>query len=324
MKAEIFFLASQQESSGEIESLLRRYVFDRLQVERRAISDDYGRASNSQEHEHSKLYFRFLRASMVRVDELNIVVADDQGNWCYLGGERAGYGEVKGTNFLKLFHASMASAFPAIAIMDRMVMVPHDIHEAFEKTREFSWFLRPLYLGGVLLVDFRNPESVREAARQVGIRLKEETATLCRRHMLTRRIPTPDFKDLARLLKIDREFLELHRDEMLASAAKLTPRIVSGPAQLEKLSRVILEIQNESDQTFDRVHVQVRGPSGTLKAPVVETLDFPAGDEGTRRIQFEVLPKASPYCPLEVFFSLNETNQRFASFPIPVIVDVAS
>lgn len=329
MKAQIFYLKSQEDLCGEIEPLLRRYVFQDIQVERRAISDTYYNpyGFTDPEWEHCRLYHHLLKACMIKVDDFGIVVADGQGRFSYIEAYEGyapglGYWRYK-RNFLTIFHKSMTSAFPAVALMDRMIIVPQRIHEAFEKSRDFSWFLKPLDLEGVLLVDFQDSESVREAIREAGARLKAEIVKLCRRHMLVRKNPSPDFTDLANLLNIDKKLLEELQNEILASSAKLTARIVSGPAKLEKLSRVVLEIQNETGNVLDGIRVQVRAPSGTLKVPVAEILNFSGGDAGTRRIQFEVLPKASPYCPLEVLFSLSETNQTCTPFPIPVILDVS-
>jgi hypothetical protein len=303
-----------------------------MQVQHLVISDDYNENSGWLEHLHCMTYLNLLKAGMIKVDDFTILVSDGRGNWWYMGGGEAyrdgyggyGYSYMKGVKFLKIFQDSLSSAFPAVAIMDRMVMVPQGIHDAFDKSREFSWFFKPLVSGGVLLVDFRDPESVREGSRQVGIFLKTEISKLCARHMLARRIPRQDFNDLATLLNINKKYLEQNQAEILVPAVKLTPRIVSGTAYLEKSSRVTIEIQNESEKVMERVRVQVRAPFGALKAPVIETLDFPLGEEGTRRIEFEIFPKAVPYCPLEIFFSLNETRREYSPFPIPVILDVST
>jgi len=237
-----------------------------------------------------------------------------------MGGGYSGYGDVSRTNFIKLFQNKMASAFPAVAVMDRLILAPQGIHEAFDKVRGFSWFLRPLDLNGVSLVDFRDAEPIREAIRQVGLRLKAEVIKLNKRHMLIRKIPNPDLSDLSELLKIDKEYLE--EIQLGFSKAVLVPKVVSGPAPLEKESIVILEIQNQSANPLERVQVLVRGPSGVLVGTVAPSLDFPGGNEGTRRIQFSVTPKTAPYCPLEVQFGLSETDGTDPAFPIPVVLDV--
>jgi hypothetical protein len=330
MKAQIFFLKSQEDYCKEIEPLLRRYVFEDIHIERLVIGDDYCQASPIWEHSRCHLYLRLLNRSMVKVDDFNVVIGDERGNWCYMGGGywegRGGYSEnAKGWagSYLKLFQNSLNCVFPAIAVMDRMVMVPHGVHEAFEKSRDFSWFLKPLDVHGVLLVDFDGSESVREGVQQTSIWLKTEIAKLCRRHMLARKIRKPDFKELGALLGVDEKYLVQHREDILAPGVELMPKIVNGPAQLESTSLVVVEIQNCSGRLLERVRVQVKGPGGVLKAPVVDILDFPAGESGTRTIEFEVSAKAFPYCPLEVLFELSEISETYTTFPIPLILDVS-
>jgi hypothetical protein len=336
MKAQIFFLKSQDDYRKEIEPLLRRYVFEDIGVERLMIGDDYCQASPAWEHKNCLLYVELLKASMIKVDNFDVVVGDDRGNWCYMGGghwlgHEEGYsyssylGSARGwaASYLKLFQNSLNSIFPAIAVMDRMVMVPHGIHEAFEKSRDFSWFLKPLDLNGVLLVDFEAAESVRESVQQTGLWVKREIAKLCRRHMSARRIRKADFRELGALLSVDEKYLEQQEGNIFAPAIQLTPRIVSGTAQLERTSQVAVEIQNCSELTLERVRVQVKGPRGVLRAPVVNILDLPAGVLGSRTIQFEVFANAYPYCPLEVLFELNEISETYTTFPIPLILEVS-
>jgi hypothetical protein len=323
MKAQIFGLNSQQELCRTIEYLLRDNVFRHIDLQRLTISDNYSRASSTEEHKACMAYIRLLKACMIKVEDFRIVVSDDRGNWCYMGGY---YGEVgsKAARDLKIFHDSMTSVFPAVAIMGRLVMVPTNIHEAFEESRDFPWFLTPLDLRGVALVDFQYPDLISEGVRQVSGQLKTEVVKLCRRYMLARRILKPDFKHLAKLLEIDELYLGQHQNEMRDPVTRLTPKIVSGPAQLGRKSLVVLEIRDESEREVERVHVQIRGPYNTLKHPVAETLDFSVAGGRVRRLQFEVFPKASPYCPLEVLFDVDETAQMYGAFPIPMILDVSS
>jgi hypothetical protein len=171
-------------------------------------------------------------------------------------------------------------------------------------------------------VDFQDLDSVREGARQVGIHLRTEIAKLCRRHMLMNKSSSPNFDTLSELLKIDKKYFKKHEEEILASMVQLVPKIGSGPAQLGRPCRVIIEIRNESEKELEHVRVQVRAPKDAMKAPVVKILDFPASGAGAQRIQFEISPKAAPYCPLEVLFEISETSQLYAPFSAPLILDV--
>lgn len=326
MKAAIYCLKSQQDLCRDIEQLLRENIFERIELKRMVVSDNYGRASAAEEHHSCRSYMRMLKACMIKVDDFRIVVDDGHGNsWYmgYMGIEGDPRGGSSSEKFLKIFHRSMTSAFPAVAVMDRMVMAPQGIHGAFEKSRDFPWLLKPLDLQGVALVDFQYPNQISDAVQQISGQLKAEVVKLCRRHMLVGKIPKPNFSELAKLLNIDKLYLEQHQKEVFASMIKLTPKIVSGAAQLGRLSQVILEITNESENTLRDVRVQVRGPYGTLRGNVRETLNFTAGEKRVQRIQFEVSPKASPYCPLEVMFHTKGMSQTHVPFPIPVIIDVS-
>lgn len=320
MNAQVFCLRSQESLYRGISALVKRHVFEdeSIDIEPKRIDDDFSEESGWQDRIHGKEYVRLLKASLISTDDFNILVEDDEGSYAYLGGYEGGHD----AKLLRLLRQAMPSAFPAVAVMGRMVMVPKGIHEALT-AESFSWMLKPLELGGVVLVDFDDREALREAAQQVGLRLKTEIARLCRRQMLRDKAASPSFDLLSELLRIDREYLERHRDEILASMVQLTPKIVSGPTQQDRRSRVTVEVRNESEKELTGVRMQVRAPKGAMTKPVVQVLDFPAGGARVQRMQFEICPKAAPYCPLEVLFEISETSQSYAPFSVPLILDVS-
>jgi hypothetical protein len=227
--------------------------------------------------------------------------------------------------YLKLPRELMSSVFPAVAVMDRMVMLPQGMHKVFDSPTGFSFFPRPLDLQGVLLVNFKDPRALREGVQKVAAQIKNEVAILCRQYMTVNGILQPDlgdFDDLAKLLNVRKNYFKQYQGEIFARSVKLTPKIVSGPAQLGKRSKVVLEVQNESEGALGIVSVQVNAPSDALEAPVVEYLDFSPGKEQTQTIEFEVCPRAPRYCPLAVLFVPSETFQTYTPFPIPLTLDV--
>jgi hypothetical protein len=321
MKAKIFYLNQQQNLFGEIARLLKQYVYADIDVLPQNINDMYPDIlMNDQELFITQSYANLLMASMVKVDDFKVYVEDRYGHWWYMGhlGGYVGYED----HVLRIARDSIASLFPAVALMDRMVLLPQGIYEAFDKSRRFSYFPKPLDLQGVLLVDFRDHRAIEEAVRQVGAHLKIEIAKLCRRYMAVNRILQPDFDDLTKILRIDKRFFEQYQSEIYTPPVKLIPKVVSDPVQLAKRSQVVLEIQNESEVAVGRVRVQVRAPSGTLTAPVAEYLDFSAGNKQIQTIRFEVIPSMTPYCPLEVLFVPDELGQMYTTFPIPVVLEV--
>ncbi|HKO42522.1 MAG TPA: hypothetical protein VJU84_04490 [Pyrinomonadaceae bacterium] len=308
MNARIFYLPNQRDLIYDVQALLREHLYQSIQVSHLEILDS--------DREAARSYLTLLRASMIKSDNFRIGIEEaDQYVW-YLG-----YEEDTNWKSLKLRRSSMSSIFPAIAIMDRMVVLPRGIYDAFDTTIPF--FPKPLDLQGVLLLDFNDKRAIAEAIRQVGVQVKDEVAKLCKRYIFIKKVIQPNFKELAELLKIDKEYLEQNKTEMFAASVKLTPRIVSGPAQLGRSTLVSLEITNESEFELGVVRTQVKAPVGSLKTPVVrEYLDFSIGKPPVQKIQFEVTPRTSPYCPLELLFEPNEPSQIYTPFPIPIILDV--
>ena len=321
MNVQIFYLKNQEQEDlhKKLVRLLKEHVFEDeyILIEHGAISEDYNKGSKEEEHKDARSYMNLLKVSMIMTGDIIIDVSDGRGGHCYMG-----YWE-EGLNILELSHKSMTSAFPAVAVMDRMVMLPKGIHEALSGSDKFLWLLKPLEVGGLVLVDFSNLESVREGAQQVGIWLKTEIGKLCRRQMLALKSSRPDFEKLATMLEMDKKYFEKHESELLKSMVKLTLKKVSGPVQFEKSSEVAFDIQNESEETeLKRVRVLVRAPD-TLEPLVTKTLDFPPRE--AQRIQFEFDAKAQhPICPLQVLFDVSETSQKYPPFSLPLILEVSS
>jgi hypothetical protein len=218
MNAQIFCLKSQKKIAEEIETLLKRHIFDEIRVSRLELSENPA----EQDRQYCQSFLKLFKASMIKVDDFAILVADGKGRWYYMGGA---YQDEP--FLLELFQQSMTSLFPAVAIMNRMVMLPHNVGSAFERSRVFPWFVKPRDLDGAVLTDFRHGDAVAEGIRQVGAQLKSDIAKLCKRHMLMRKIKTPDFTDLGLLLDVHPKYLELHRSDILAPAVNLTARVVS-------------------------------------------------------------------------------------------------
>src|SRR5579864_3283393 len=281
MNAQIFCLRSQKKIAEEIETLLKQHIFDEMRVFRLEISDDYCRSPGEHDHEYCRLFLKLFKASMIKVDDFAILVADGRGRWYYMGGS---YQDEP--YLLELFQQSMTSVFPAVAIMNRMVILPRDVGSAFEKSRVFPWFVKPRDLEGAVLTDFRHRDSLEEGIRQIGIQLRGDIAKLCKRHMLMRKIKTPDFTDLGLLLDVHPKYLELHRGDIVAPAANLIARVVSGPVRIGKPSKVHLEIHYESENPLPLLFVTVNAPSETLKSPVAATLTFSDGNAAPKLIEF--------------------------------------
>jgi hypothetical protein len=317
MKAQIFYLAGKQKAlSGEIAALLRRIVYGDLTVEELAVPDRDPEGADEDARWAAQTYVDLLKSSMVKVNDFTISVEDPEGPPWYMGYE--------GPTAVILKKESLTSILPAVAVMGRMVMLPKGIQEALDCPTGFSCFPKPLDVQGVTLVDFRDAQSRLNAVQQVEAQVSSEIVSLCRRYMFMNKIRQPEFDDgLAEMIGVEKNYLELHRDEILEVSVELEPKVVSGPVRLGQQSRVVLEVRKPPEKALGQVSVQVTGPSDTMAEPKVCHLDFSAGDADARQIEFDVTAWAHPFCPLEVIFEPSEATDACPPFPIPVILDVA-
>ena len=312
MKAQIFSLRDQDGARRVIEASLRRDFYQGIMVDHIIYDDkDKGDARRT-----GGSYLRLLKASTITVGDFTIESEDAAGNWGYYWDDSL----VK-KHFLRLSDELKTGVFPAVAIMDRMVMVPLGIHRAIDAPTDFSYLFRPLDLHGVLLVDFEDGEAIRRAILRVGARIRAEIVSLGLRQMSLQRALAPDLEDLGQLLDVDLDFLQDLKQEILRPLPHLMPRVISEPVRLLRESRVTVEIRNESDYTLGAVRVQIRAPRRVMEAPLVRHLDFSLEGAANQSIEFEVVPQTIPFCPLEVLVLLDDSTYEPMP-PIPLILRV--
>lgn len=315
MKAQIFALKGQASLCADIQDLLRDNVYRKIEVEQKVFDDedrDQGAVLKM-----GRAYFRLLTASMVRVDDFSLEVENSLGKWGYWG-----YTGEQGEYFVRLGDQLRTKVFPSVAVMDRMVMVPAGIHEAFDVPTGFEYLFRPLDLHGVLLVNFDERKAVEDAVLKVAAQVSREVVTIGRRQMQVRDIRTPDLAELSELLHVGGDYLGGLEAEIVRPVPKLALDVTGQPVTLGTWSPVALQVRNESDYPLTDVRAQIRGPRNTMRGPFTQYLDFSSGDVADRTLRFEVRAQAAPFCPLEVLFLSDDAVQGF-TFPIPLILDVA-
>jgi hypothetical protein len=322
MRAEIFYLTGDEHRGRQIESFLKKEVFDGIDVKRSEVPINYGTVdSPSAVDDVLYRYLQYLRAAMTRVEDFRIVVGDSLGHWCYMGYKSGWPTERHIGKFLQISHMDFRSLFPAVAMMDRMVMVPQAIHETLRASREQLWMFRPLDLHGLSLVNFERPDFVQEEVCRIAEQMKNEITKLCARHMQARRLQRPDLSELAGLLGVDSAYLLGHRKHITTRLINLTIKVLSDPVRVGRLSPVVLELNEDAENALKRVRVQVRGPRGVLREPVAEIFDFSNSETRSQQLQLSLIAQAVPYCPLEVRFETASAPEVYA-FPIPLMLDV--
>ncbi len=337
MNAKIFFLKeSQTKDCDFIATMIRKHVYWDIDIDRLDIGmDENSDFRRSEDYKRLKSYSYLLKRCIVNsmaMDKANefmkqdfniILKLDNTSLWYYI--ETSGYSYVNDESWLEIYYRELNSIFPAVAIMDQMVILPYKIEDAFARHSDegiFSWCTRPLDLGGVLLVDFEDRESIENAIQQVSLRIKSRIGKLSARHMMVRGIKEPDFEELSKLLNVDQQFLYLNKDEITCKKAKITVVVRSKPVKVDKTSRITIEIGNESEIPLGHVRVKVKAPQGALSGLVAKTLDFSISEPEPKSIDFDLHPAVVPYCPLSVLFELYDKDEELTPFPVFTTVDV--
>ena len=317
MNAQVFMLKGQTRSLFRNIKLLLEDEFCRcIDVERIDIDPQYGRNSSDEMHKNCRNYLNFLRASFVVSKPFEIVIKNDQEtDWYYLGYS---LGMSLYEYCFEMKHMQMTSLFPAVAIKERIVILPDEfLKNAAVHPRAFLSLPKPLNLRGVELIDFKDQETVKHAVSRVAGYFRFEWRSLCQRHMRVHGLLKPNFEELSLLLNVDSLLLE--SSDLFSPGVRLDVN-VEGKAVEDRPSTIVLEIRNDGDKTLKNVRIRVKAPSGALASSFSEMHDLVPPQPV--RLVLELTAKAAPVCPLEVFIDLGDEESEVPAFPIPVQVDV--
>ena len=314
MIVKLFYLnRKQRQQFDEIEVFLKEYIYKNLMIEDLYILnyDDMDELRCSQ-------YINLLKSSVIKYEDFNIIIKNNNSNedvYTYFGGLSA---YVYSTARMDISRERLETMFPAVAIMDRMVMLPTGIVNAFEVDKSrFSWLPKPLETGGAVLVDYKDRESVKEGIHQIEEQLQYEISRLCVRQMIAGSIPNPDYEELGRLLKTYPDFIQSHLTK-IEKKARLRVEAENEIIYLNQRAIVSLNIINQSEFPVGRVRVTVKAPSETLTGTVSEIVEI----KDSCSIKFNLRPVASPYCPLEVSIETYELGEASNPLQFPVILNV--
>src|SRR4051812_41084692 len=125
---QIFYLKKQEPLAKRLIPLLKREMLgdDDAHVDRAVIGNDYGRDSSKQEHIYCAKYVELLKASIISTSDFGTILLSGQDKWCYMGSDKE---PLHGSQpLLRLSRKNLALAFPAVAILGRMVMLPQALH----------------------------------------------------------------------------------------------------------------------------------------------------------------------------------------------------
>ena len=314
----IFYLPDQLNLSETIRSLLRQRIHADLEVSLVAIDPNYRESSEEHEHRRCREFIDFLRASLIASDPFAVVVKNDlETQWCYLGKinsapDRAGY-------CFELKHKEMTALFPALVLMNRIVMLPEEFDGKLNKhPKKFLSLTRPLDFAGLELVDYRSDSEVRLAIDRVAEQFRRELKSVIHRQKLVRRLSAPDYEELAGLVKEKVAVLKAYE----CSPEVILTSHVKGRAVEGIPSRISVEVVNEGTRSLQNVRIRVRGPKGALASSVSKMVDLLPKAAVT--VEFDLTPAVCPGCPLEVLTDLGDVPLEMPTFPIPIFVEVSA
>lgn len=313
----IFHLPSQKELVEAIRSRLKQNIGHGLEVQRVEIDPKYSTSSTEEMHQRCRDFVEYMRVSLVTTDPFAVVIKNDlETQWCYMG--RVNSVLHRGGYCFELKSIEMTSLFPALVLMNRVVMMPEEFDRKINRhPRAFLSLTRPLDLGGLELVDYHSDRELNLAIDRVSEQFRRELRSLIHRQKLVRRLFSPDYEELARLLREDVSILEPHESPSLDVdlVAQVQGRAIEGTP-----SQVSIEISNRRSRELRNVRIRVRGPKGAFVSAVTGTADLLPPD--VMRIDFELIAGTAPCCPLEVFIDLGETPLEMPTFPITLFVEV--
>jgi hypothetical protein len=193
---------------------------------------------------------------------------------------------------------------PALAIRDRMVLVPKGQNEALESTGTNDPAPPPLQRG-VIEVDFRNPAEVEQAFVTIGSELRRELRQELLAYQSFRLADEADFDVASAHLGVPPSLLQhAIREESVARELIYNQlRCTAEPATVVKgvQTRVSLRIDNPSEIDLGQLRVQVRGAmSGMEINPQRVSIRLPA--QSSVRADFSMVVKRPGDFVLEVLF----------------------
>lgn len=334
MDAEFFCLDVHQDAVGQLVHYLTTRVDPTIALKVR--NADAG--TREERAELGQRYTKLLHASIPPERELNIEANSTIelfGNRIYLRvywpiltagyywypGVAAMVNGIYWTTYERQFHArgrGLEQFLPALAIRDRMVLVPRGQNETLESMGSNNPDLPPLQRG-VIEVDFADADDLDHAFVTVGEELRREL----RREMLAYQSFQPPYQAdldtvsahlgvppglLHRAIREESDARELIYRQLRCS---IEPMSIVRDVQ----TRVRLRIDNPSTIDLGRLRVQVRGPADGMHInPERVEVELPAGAVVTA--DFSVAATREGEFVLEILFLEPDVEARREMLPI--------
>lgn len=305
MKAELFVHTNSQFAVEPLRLLLAELIGPELALD---VYDLDGAAAVQNNVRIGVRYSRLLQAAIPPKLGLSVTVKelDWQGGRLYIrvywpvymySAARTDYYAEGSVPF---FPSQFDSFFPALAIRDRMVLVPFGQGQTLSNVHPGETVVSRGLNPDVGEVDFHDAQALRAAmdtvAKDVSGQLQQELMAWAS----FRPSGTSDLRAAARELDVDAALLTRmlkHRIEELRHAyERLECKLDKTQLPPKRWTRTVLTITNGYDQAMADVTVNVAGPVEILPSRI--SIDLPAGGEVT--IPLSIKPTDEGEFPIEI------------------------
>jgi hypothetical protein len=284
MDAELFCLNSSIDTAGLLLRSLNDFVDPTISL--KVLNADT--EAFTEREEIGRRYTKLLYASIPPDRELNIEAVTRielfgnriyvriywpmlvEGYYSYPGVSELVRG-MYWSHYERQFHAQgrgLEQFLPALAIRDRMVLVPKGQNETLESMGP-NEPIRPPLQRGVIEVDFEDPTELRRAFTAIGKELREELRNELRAYQSFHLSEQSDFDTVSARLGVPPSLLrraireQSDAKELIYKQLRCTvePTTIVKDVQ----TRLSLRIDNPSELNLGKLRVQVRGPSNGME-----------------------------------------------------------
>jgi hypothetical protein len=319
MDAEFFCLNAHVEVAGQLVRNLTRYVDPSIALKVQNIDTGYPDRS-----EIGQRYTKLLHASIPPERELDIQAVTGielfgfriylriywpmlvEGYYSYPGVSEL----VSGPHWIsyeRQFHGGgrgLERFLPALAIRDRMVLVPKGQNETLDAMGAKVPVPPPLERA-VIEVDFNDPAELERAFVTIGTELRRELRHELLAYQSYHLSDESEFDTVSALLGVPPSLLRhaLREESDARELIYRQLRCILDPATVVKdvQTRLSLRIDNPSDIDLGRLRVQVRGPSSGLEVnPQRADVELTAG--GSAHVDYSVAATRVGEFVIEVLF----------------------
>jgi hypothetical protein len=191
--------------------------------------------------------------------------------------------------------------FPAVAVQDRMVLVPLGLRRTLARSSEDFPAFPALKAGGVLELDFNDENALRSAVRTVSEKLNADFLKELQAYRSFQDLSSLSLQALADDLNADLGYIQhlLKGDEHIFDGAAYKDfewTITPEELPVNRWTKVTLSLRNNSDQNLDKLLVQIRGP--VKVSP--ERIELTVAANASADTLVAIKPEESGDYPLEV------------------------